>query len=127
MAVVKFEEISEDWEENEQFWDRVVKAPILVSAALSFCMPQLATTAIVGIPFTQVIAAVAIGIGFGAAHYSNYKSGGKQVVGIGSVSGSIYGIVQASFGIHASIAAHMVHNFSAAWLDKQHPAFLRGN
>lgn len=142
LAGVKFEEI-EDEEDvpsserlDKQFLEAVVAYPIgeelvfrgllqpFLAKGLSFYMPQLAEPALLGISRANVISAVAVGTGFGVVHYFVYKSGGKQVAVIGSVSGSFYGLVKERFGLVASAFAHMVHNFCTGWLDKYYPAFL---
>jgi membrane protease YdiL (CAAX protease family) len=141
LAGVKFEEI-EDAEDvppherlDKQFWDIVVKYPIgeevffrgllqpFLAKVLLLCMPQLATPVFWGIPRAKVVAAVAVGTGFGIIHYFIFKSGGAQVAILCSISGSFYGIVKERFGLVFPISAHMIHNFMIGWLDKHYPAF----
>lgn len=142
LAGVKFKEIEDDDDVppsdrlDKHFWDMVVKWPIgeelvfrgllqlFLSKGLLLYMPQLAAPACLGIPIANTVSAVAIGTGFGIIHYFGYKTGGKQVALIGSVSGSFYGIIKERFGLATSISAHMIHNFMTGWLDKHYPAFL---
>lgn len=142
LAGVKFEEI-EDADDvpssqrlDKGFWDMVVKYPIgeelvfrgllqpFLSNGLLLYMPRLATPLLLGIPAANVVSAVALGTGFGVIHYFGYKSGGKQVALIGSISGSFYGIIKERFGLATSISAHMIHNFMTGWLHKHYPQFL---
>ncbi|MBM3192316.1 MAG: CPBP family intramembrane metalloprotease [Chlamydiae bacterium] len=142
LAGVRFEEIEDEDDIpsserlDKQFWDMVVKYPIgeelifrgllqpFLSKGLLVCMPQLAAPGLWDIPIANTVSAVAIGTGFGVLHYFGYKSGGKQVALMGSVSGSFYGIIKERFGLATSISAHMIHNFMVGWLDKHYPSFL---
>ncbi len=142
LAGVKFAEIEDedDVPASEQldkhFWDIVVKWPIaeelvfravlqpsLANGFLLF-MPQLAAPALLGIPIANVVSTAVVGTGFGIIHYFAYKSGGKEVALIGSITGSSYGMIKERFGLATSISAHIIHNFMTGWLDKHYPAFL---
>jgi len=144
-AGVKFEEVEdeEDIPASERFdrcfADLVVKYPILEEAvfrgvlqpvladAIAIAIPKFAAPSLLGFPLANIVSAVAIGIGFGSVHYFNYRKGGKQVAVIGSISGSLYGIVKECFGLTGSIAAHMTHNFMTGWLDKHYPEILESD
>lgn len=142
LAGVKFEEIEEranvpHWKVLDKvFMKKVVIYPIaeelifrgalqpfLAKGFLLF-MPQHAAPILMNVLPANVIAAVAVGIIFGAIHYFNYKSGGKQVVFVISIGGAFYGIIKERFGLVTSISAHMTHNFIGGWIDKHYPTFL---
>ena len=142
LAGVKFEEIEDEddvpasHQLDKDFWDVVVKYPIgeelvfrgflqpFLANGILLCMPQLATTTLLGIPVANVMSAATTGTGFGILHYFGYKSGGKQVAVVSSISGSFYGLIKERFGHATSISAHMIHNFMKCWLDQHYPKFL---
>lgn len=142
LAGVKFAEIDDEDDVpvserlDKHFWEMVVKYPIgeelifrgllqpFLSNGLLLYMPQLAAPVLLEIPAANVVSAIAIGTGFGIVHYFCYKSGGKEVALISSISGSFYGMIKERFGLATSISAHIVHNFMTGWLDKHYPKFL---
>jgi hypothetical protein len=142
LAGVKFEEIEDEDDVpssqrlDKEFWEGVVIYPIgeelvfrgllqpFLSQRLQLYMPQLAAPALLEMPVANIVSALAIGTGFGIMHYFGYKSGGKQIALMASMSGSFYGVMKERFGLATSISAHMVHNFMIGWLDKHYPKFL---
>lgn len=142
LAGIQFEEImdSDDVHPSERldkmFSEMTIIYPIceelvfrgLLQPFLTKCLlyswPQLETPSLFGISQASLISSTAIGTIFGMMHYMNYQKGGEIIVGIGSVSGSFFGITRARFGLTTSISAHMIHNYLMGWLDKHYPAFL---
>ncbi len=145
LAGVKFEEAIDPEEPyvppserfDTVFKDMVVRGPILeeaifrgalqpaLSYALALYIPYLATHSLLGLPFSQFIAAITVGVGFSAIHYPDFEKGGATWCAvIGAVGGSAFGLTYTYWGLSTSIAAHMTANLMVAVLDKHFPKFL---
>ena len=89
-----------------------------LTQGITFCFPQLQAPSPIGISKASLLSVVTIGVGFGLAHYPDYKKGGAFPSTMAAIAGIIYGVVREKFGLTSSIAAHMASNLSTGLLDK---------
>ena len=121
---------------DKQFVPGVVIAPIveevvfrgimqpLLSVGISYCFPQLSTSAFLSISKASLLSATMTAAAFGMCHYPDYKKGAPFAVAMSTIAGSVFGVVRERFGILASISAHMMSNLSTGLLDKHWPELL---
>lgn len=82
----------------------------LLTRAIQIIVPAAAAIAFGPFSIATTVSIVASGIIFGAVHYFNNHDGAHVQAMFASVTGIVYGILAAQFGIGASIAAHIINN-----------------
>lgn len=78
----------------------------LVAKVLSTGLPLLRQRFCIGIPFPNLISAIAVACIFGAGHFQDYKQGGLIAATNIAIGGFLYGIAKERFGILSAIIAH---------------------
>jgi hypothetical protein len=98
--------------------------PILTKI-LSLGLPFLGKKALLGIAAPNLIATVAIGVLFGAAHYQDYTKGSLTAATSTALAGCLFGFTKERYGLLSAIVAHTTSNIFGTCVGEYAPSWIR--